>query len=197
MTKEIIRLDYRIIAGIIPEGTNVLDLGCGKGELIEYLAKEKNAKVQGIELNEKDVYNCIEKGLNVFHSDIDSGLPDFPDKAFDYIILNQSLQEIKNVDFVVEEIFRVAKKVIIGFPNFAHYKARYMLFVEGKSPVTKSLPYEWHDTPNVRFLSIRDFTDFCKEKNFKIEEAHFLGKEKELHFFPNLFARDAIFVLTK
>jgi len=197
MATEIARLDYRIIARIIPEGTNVLDLGCGKGELIEYLAKEKKAKVQGIELDEKAVYNCIEKGLNVFHSDIDSGLPDFPDKAFDFIILNQSLQEIENVDFVIEEIFRVAKKVIIGFPNFAHYKARYMLFFQGRSPVTKSLPYEWHDTPNVRFLSIRDFKDFCRHKNLNIEEAHFLGKEKELCFFPNLFARDAVFVLTR
>lgn len=197
MTTEIARLDYRIIANIIPQGTNVLDLGCGKGELIEYLAKEKKAKVQGIELNEKDVYNCIEKGLNVFHSDIDSGLQDFPDKAFDFIILNQSLQEIKNVDYVIEEIFRVAKKVIIGFPNFAHYKARYMLSVEGRSPVTKSLPYAWHDTPNVRFLSIRDFEEFCTEKHLTVEEAHFLGKKHELYVFPNLFARDAVFVLTK
>lgn len=197
MAPEIARLDYRIIANIIPEGSNVLDLGSGSGELIEYLAKEKKAKVQGIELDEKAVYKCIEKGLNVFHSDIDSGLPDFPDKAFDYIILNQSLQEIKKIDLVVEETFRVANKVIIGFPNFANYKARYMLAIQGRSPVTKSLPYQWYDTPNVRFLSIRDFKQFCIEKNLKILETHYLGKNSELYFFPNLFARDAIFVLSK
>ncbi|MCB4790338.1 MAG: methionine biosynthesis protein MetW [Elusimicrobia bacterium] len=193
----IVRLDYRIIADIIQEGSRVLDLGCGSGELIEYLEKEKKAKVQGIEVDEKAIHDCIEKGLNVFHSDIDSGLPDFPDKAFDYIILNQSLQQIKKIDFVMEEAFRVAKNVIIGFPNFAHYKARYMLSIQGRSPVTKSLPYQWHDTPNVRFLSAADFKRFCKEKNFNILEAHFLGKNREIHFLPNLFAYDAIFVLSK
>ncbi|HBU69230.1 MAG TPA: methionine biosynthesis protein MetW, partial [Elusimicrobia bacterium] len=175
----------------------VLDLGCGNGELLSYLVKEKNADAQGIELDENAIYQCVEKGLSVFHSDIDSGLSGYPDKSFDYVILNQSLQEIKKIDYVINEALRAGKKVIIGFPNFAHIGARFMLFFRGMAPITNSLPYRWNDTPNLRFLSVKDFEWYCSKKGIKILESHYLGARNKINLLPNLFALNVIFVITK
>jgi len=192
-----IPLDYRVIQQIIEPGSRVLDLGCGTGELIDLLSKEKNAKVQGIELNEAAIYRCVEKGLSVFHGDIDSGLSEYPDKSFDYVILNQTMQQAKKVDFVIEESLRVGKKVIVGFPNFVYLKARIMFFFRGKAPITESLPYRWYDTPNLHFLSTSDFKDFCLKKNIIILAAYYLGKKRLIRFWSNLFALNAIFVITR
>ncbi len=192
-----ISLDYRVIYEIIEPGSRVLDLGCGTGELIYLLEKEKNAKVQGIELDESAIYKCVEKGLSVFHGDIDSGLSEYPDKSFDYVILNQSMQQLKKAGFVIEESLRVSGKVIVGFPNFVYIKARLMFFFRGKAPITKSLPYRWYDTPNLHFLSISDFKDFCLKKNITILTAYYLGENQLVRFWPNLFALNAIFVITR
>jgi len=197
MTFKTVRLDHQIIYKIIEPGSRVLDLGCGEGDLIYFLAKEKAAKVQGIELSEEAIYKCVEKGLSVFHSDIDSGLMDYPDRSFDYVILNQSLQEVKRVDYVIKEAMRVGKKVIVGFPNFAHVAARLRLFFSGKAPVTLSLPYHWYDTPNLHFLSTSDFKDYCNEKHIEILNVFYLGKKKLIRFWPNLFAQNALFVINK
>ncbi len=190
-----VRLDHQIIYRIVEPGSRVLDLGCGEGSLIYFLAKEKDAKVQGIELNEEAIHKCVEKGLSVFHSDIDSGLIEYPDKSFDYVILNQSMQEVKKVDFVINEALRVGKKVIVGFPNFAYFEARFRLFFQGKGPVTESLPYRWYNTPNLHFLSISDFKDFCREKKIKILDAYYLGKKGLVNFWPNLIALNVVFVI--
>lgn len=190
-----VRFDHKIIAGFIEPNSTVLDLGCGEGDLMHYLAQNNSAKVQGIELSEEAIYKCVEKGLSVFHGDIDEGLKGYPDKSMDYVVFNQSLQQVKRVQFVLDEAFRVGKKVIIGFPNFASFKARTMLFFCGKTPVTKALPFRWHNTPNLRFLSIADFKDFCKEKGIEILKESFITDNKKVSFLPNLFAIDAIFVL--
>jgi methionine biosynthesis protein MetW len=196
METEKSHLDHQIIYSIIQPDSRVLDLGCGEGELLYPLVRDKHVRAQGIELNDKAIQECVKKGLSVFHDDIESGLREFPDNAFDYVILNQSMQEVKKVDCVIQEALRIGTKVIVGFPNFAYIKSRFSLFFRGKSPVTKSLPYLWYDTPNVRFLSITDFKDFCSAKKIQIVEAHYLEEKETVRFLPNLFALNAIFVLT-
>jgi len=196
MTSDTLRLDYRIIYEAVEPGARVLDLGCGNGDLLYLLARDKNAKVQGIELDDAAIYECVKKGLSVFNSDIKSGLIEYPDQSFDYVILNQSMQEVTNIDFMIQEALRVGRKVIVGFPNFAHLSARFMLFFRGQAPMTKALPYRWYDTPNVRCLSIDDFRNFCVEKKLRILEAYYLGSKKLVGFWPNLLALNAIFVLT-
>jgi len=191
-----VRLDHRIIYGIIKPQAKVLDLGCGNGDLLSFLVKEKKVKAQGIELNEEAIYNCVEKGLSVFHGDIESGLAGYPDKSFDYVILNQSMQEVKKVDYVLGESLRIGKNVIVGFPNFTYFRARFRIFFKGKVPITASLPYRWYNTPNLHFLSISDFRDFCREKNIRVLKKFYLGRKKSIKVFPNLFALNAIFVIT-
>jgi methionine biosynthesis protein MetW len=197
MTSNGIRLDYQIICQIVEPGARVLDLGCGNGDLLYLLAREKGARVQGIELNDSAIYECVKKGLSVFHGDIESGLAEYPDHSFDYVILNQSLQEVKKIDGLIHEGLRIGGKIIVGFPNFAYLQARWMLFFRGKAPITPSLPYRWYDTPNVRFLSIDDFRDFCREKDLRVQDAYYLGENGPVHLWPNLFALNAIFVVTK
>lgn len=197
MNASFIRLDHRVICQMVNPEAKILDLGCGDGELMYQLANEKSAKVQGIELDEKSIYKCVEKGLSVFHGDIDSGLTEYPDKSFDYVILNQSLQQVKKVEFVLQEALRVGDKVIVGFPNFASLNARSCLFFKGKAPVSSSLPYRWYDTPNTHFLSVRDFKEYCAEKGLHIISAYYLGKNKFVPFMRNLFALDAVFLITK
>ena len=192
-----IRLDHRIICRIVEPESRVLDLGCGNGDLLYLLAREKGAKVQGIEVNDSAIYECVKRGLSVFHGDIESGLAEYPDRSFDYVILNQSMQEVKKIDWLIGEALRIGDQIIVGFPNFAFLQARFMLFFRGKAPITPSLPYCWHDTPNIRFLSIGDFRDFCREKKLRVREAHCLGKKGIIPFWPNLFALNAIFVVTK
>lgn len=191
------REDHKIISDIIEPGSKVLDLGCGDGELLFLLTEEKNVKGQGIELDDSQIYKCVEKGLSVFHGDIDSGLLGYPDKSFDYVILNQSMQQVKKADFVIQESLRVGRKLIVGFPNFAYFKARTSLFFKGKTPITKSLPYHWYDTPNLHFLTISDFKDYCREKNIRILDVRYLGHKRIVRFWPNLFALNAIFVLER
>jgi methionine biosynthesis protein MetW len=197
MTSNGIRIDHQIICRVVEPGARVLDLGCGNGDLLYLLARDKGARVQGIELNDSAIYECVKKGLSVYHGDIESGLAEYPDQSFDYVILNQSMQEVKKIDSLIHEALRIGGKIIVGFPNFAYLQARWMLFFRGKAPITPSLPYRWYDTPNVRFLSISDFRDFCREKNYRVVEAHYLGAKRTLSLGANLFALNAIFVVTK
>lgn len=197
MESENITLDHRMIYSIVEQGSRVLDLGCGEGELLYPLVRDKQVRAQGIELDDKAIQGCVKKGLSVFHDDIENSLREFPDHSFDYVILNQSMQEVKKVDDVIQEALRIGHQVVVGFPNFAYIKSRFMLFFRGKAPVTGSLPHLWFDTPNVRFLSITDFKRFCEEKNIRIVEAHYLGENEKIRFWPNLLASNAIFVLTR
>ncbi len=192
-----VKLEYKIILEMVRPDSSVLDLGCGGGDLMSLLVREKNVRVQGIELDEQAIYECVGKGLSVFHGDIDSGLPDYPDKSFDYVILNQSLQQVKNPDRVLSEALRVGREVIVGSPNFAYIKARFDLAVRGKAPITSSLPYEWYNTPNTHFLSISDFIDYCRKRGIKIKRQAFVAGRRQIRIMPNLFADIGIFLIYK
>jgi len=197
MPSESNRPDHRIIAELIVPGSSVLDLGCGSGELLYMLIKDRGAHGQGIEIDEQAIYTCVVRGLNVFHGDIDSGLSEYPDRSFDYVILNQSLQQVRHVEPVVEDSLRVGKKVIVGFPNFVHYRARLQFFFKGRAPVTPSLPYQWYESPNLHFLSISDFFVFCRDKGITIERCEYIGDRGRVSRFPNIFAQIGIFVISK
>jgi len=196
MPSETVPLEYRAILKWIRQGSSVLDLGCGDGALMALLVHEKHVKAQGIEIDEQAIYQCVAKGLSVFHEDIDHGLSDYADHSFDYVVLNQSFQQVKQPDIVLQEALRVGRKVIVGFPNFAHYQARFRMFFQGKTPVTPSLPYEWHDTPNLHFLSILDFIEYCRKRKIKIEDSAFMGENGIIKIFPNLCALVAIFLIS-
>lgn len=197
MQYETIRPDHRVILEMIQPRTSVLDLGCGTGELLYLLIKEKNVRGQGIEIDEKAIYECVAKGLNVFHGDIDTGLAEYKDKSFDYVILNQTLQQVEHLEAALADALRVGKEVIVGIPNFAYYKARFQLFFRGRVPVTSSLPFNWYETPNLHFLSLYDFLDYCKQKRIKTERAFYLASGKPVWLFPNLFADTGIFFISK
>ena len=190
-----IRLDHTIILDIVKPGTHVLDLGCGDGALLDLLMKHNNWHVSGIEIDEKEIYKCVERGVTVSHGDIDSGLQDYADKRFDYVIINESLQEVLNPEKVLNEALRVGKNVIVGIPNFCNLNARLQIFFLGRVPVTKGLPYKWYNTPNLRFLSIKDFRDFCKERHITIERERAISSIGEILFCRNIFAYIAIFLV--
>jgi len=189
--------DHLAILDLIEPRSSVLDLGCGTGELLYLLIKEKQVRAQGIEIDEQAIYKCVTRGLNVFHGDIDSGLSEYKDKSFDYVILNQSLQQVRHVEPVLADALRVGKKVIVGFPNFAYYRARLQMFFQGKAPVAGALPYQWYETPNLHFLSISDFINYCRAKGITIEKSRYAGKRKVVSLLPNLFAHAGIFLISR
>lgn len=192
-----VRPDHRIIMEMVAEGSRVLDLGCGGGELLSLLKVKKNCRVTGIEIDEKAIFKCLERGVTVSQGDIDSGLSDYSDKRFDYVILNESLQEVLNPERVILEACRVGKQVIVGIPNFCNISARFQIFFQGRVPVTKWLPYTWYDTPNIRFLSLKDFRNFCKDKKIAIFKERALNQNKEIFVRTNVFAYVGIFLLEK
>jgi methionine biosynthesis protein MetW len=196
MKQATMKADHKIILGWIDRGTTVLDLGCGDGELLSLLISEKGVRAQGIELSEASIHNCVAQGLSVFQEDIDTGLSAYLDDAFDYVILNQTFQQVKNPDFVLREALRVGKRVIVGFPNFVQAYARFQIFFKGRVPVTKALPYEWYNTPNLHFLGISDFIDYCKIRKIHIEKSAFIRKNRRVKILKNLFAESGIFMLS-
>lgn len=195
MKSDSTKFEHNIILGMVKRRSSVLDLGCGDGELMAALAKENEAETRGIEIDEQAIYKCVSKGLSVLHGDIDSGLLDYRDKSFDYVILSQSFQQVKQPDMVLKEALRVGKEVIVSFPNFAHYSARFQITLRGKTPITPSLPYEWYNTPNLHFLSISDFIEYCHKRDIKVKKSVFVGINRRVKVFPNLFALVGIFLI--
>ncbi len=192
-----IRLDHKVILGLVEPNSRVLDLGCGDGTLLALLASEKQIKGTGVEISEQAIYQSMAKGITISHADIDSGLTDYGDKRFDYVILNESLQQVLHPQKVILEACRVGKKVVVGIPNFCHIRARFQIFFRGKVPVTHQLPYEWYDTPNLRFLSLKDFRKFCKKNGIKILQEIGIAENGLVGFRPNLFAKAGLYLLEK
>ncbi len=192
-----IRFDHKVIVDLIKPNSRVLDLGCGNGELLELLKINKSVKGTGVEIDENAIYNCIEKGITISHGNIDTGLIDYGTKRFDYVILNESLQQVLHPQKVILESLRVGKNVIVNIPNFCHIEGRLQIFFKGRVPMTKELPYEWFDTPNLRFLSLKDFRRFCRVNGIVIEKEIPLGYKNIIGFLPNLFARSGLYLLSK
>ncbi len=192
-----IRPDHGIIAGWVSEGASVLELGCGGGELLQLLSRRKHASVNGIEIDESYIFSCVARGLSVAHQDIDDGLSEYADGAFDFVIINQCLQELRRPHTALSEAVRVGRKVIVGFPNFAHYSARIQLAVQGRAPVTPALPYQWYDTPNLHFLSISDFVQYCAKNRLSIDRKVFLNNRGTIRWWPNLLAGSALFQISR
>ncbi len=194
-----VRIDYDVIESLIEPYSTVLDIGCGDGELLANLIADKNITGKGIELEQDLVLTCVNRGLPIIQHDIELGLENFADKSYDYVILSQTVQTIKNTERVLSELLRVGKKVIVSFPNFAHWRCRAQLFLTGKAPVTKQLPFEWHNSPNIHCLSLKDFEWFCKKLSVKVEKKIPLIKTRlsPVKFAPNLFAEQVIYVTSK
>lgn len=192
---------YKYLLNYIEPDTKVIDLGCGEGDLMELLEKDKNCKVQGIEIESKLVQKCVNKGLFVYNGDIMEGITDFQNKRFDYAVLSNVLQALMTPKEVLEEALRVGKKVIVSFPNFGSLKVRLKLLFSGKMPVTKELPYTWYNTPNIHFFTVFDFKDLCKEMNIEILDELYLTKTgndfRRLHIFPNIRGDFAVFVVKR
>lgn len=197
-----IRFDLQVIASWIEPDSRVLDLGCGEGELLSYLEKHKNVKGTGIERVEARSAHAIEKGLSVLHGDINEEILDYADKSFDYVILSQTLQQVYEPAELIRSLLRVGKKGIVSFPNFSHWRIRLQLLFTGYAPISKQLPYEWYDTPNIRVISINDFRKFSKEVGFRIlrevaidTDRRYNKKERIVKLMPNLRATYGIFLI--
>ncbi|MDA8560156.1 methionine biosynthesis protein MetW, partial [Candidatus Pelagibacter bacterium] len=160
--------EFKIIANNIENNTRVLDVGCGDGVLIEYLKQEKNIDVRGLEISKDKVQTCISKGLTVIEGNAEIDLKQFPNNSFDYVVLSQTLQAFLNPEIVINELLRVGKRAIVTIPNFGFWKVRLHLLFKGTMPVTKTLPDEWYNTPNLHMCTIKDFVKFSKTMNFKI-----------------------------
>jgi len=193
------RVDYDQIESLIEPNSTVLDIGCGDGQLLANLTADKNIKGMGIELDQDLVLACVEKGLPIVQHDVEQGLENYTDKSYDYVILSQTVQTIKNTEKVFSELLRVGRKVIVSFPNFAHWRCRIQLLLQGKAPVTKQLPFEWSNSPNIHCLSLKDFDLFCKKLGVRVEKRIPLHKTtlSPVKFAPNLFAEQVVYVTSK
>ena len=198
-----IRFDLQIIASWIKPRSKVLDLGCGEGNLLYFLKKKKGVIGTGIERVEAKVEKCVEKGLSVLQGDINEEVLDYPDHTFDYVILSQTLQQVFNPAGLLAQILRVGREGIVSFPNFSHWRVRAQLLMTGYAPVTKQLPYQWYDTPNIRVITLEDFRKFSREMGFYILREVAVNTSSQnrqgrvVGCLPNLRATYGIFLIGK
>ncbi len=191
------RGDYAIIGEIVQPGAKVLDLGCGDGELLEWLAEKKGVDARGVEISGERVQRAISRGVSAYQGDIDEGLADYPDGVFDYVILSQTLQETRHPRVVLKEMLRVGQRAIVAFPNFGHWRMRLSMLLSGRAPRTKLFPYEWYDSPNIHFLTVHDFEELVDREGLIVERRYFLAGQRKVAALPNLLAEVAVFLVRK
>lgn len=197
------RLDLMLVADMVEHGSRVLDVGCGDGALLHLLAQTRGVDARGIEISRAGVSECVAKGLSVIQGDADTDLADYPDDAFDYVILSQTIQATRNPRQVLEHMLRIGRRAIVSFPNFGHWRIRGQLVFKGRMPMTDNLPDQWYDTPNIHFCTIRDFVELCRELGAGMERAVALdswGNPVRVNapwWFWNLFGQQAVFLLKR
>ncbi len=189
------RSDYAIISAIVTAGSRVLDLGCGDGELLEWLAENKQVDARGVEISGARAQRAIARGVSVYQGDIEEALADLPDAAFDYVILSQTLQETRAPLKVLREMLRVGKSGIVAFPNFGHWSVRLSHLWSGRAPKTHLFPHDWYDSPNIHFLTVDDFVTLAQREGWTIERRIFLQGQRKVALFPNLLAEVAVFLI--
>ncbi|MGB0682151.1 MAG: methionine biosynthesis protein MetW [Magnetovibrionaceae bacterium] len=197
------RVDLQIIADWITPGSRVLDVGCGDGVLLDYLTHFKQVDGRGIELSMEGVRNCVSAGLSVIQGDAARDLHDFPDAAFDYVVLSQTLQAMQQPRVVLEEMLRIGRHAVVSFPNFGHWRVRLYLGLHGRMPVSDNLPFQWYETPNIHFCTIRDFVELCHDMNISVEKSRSLdhngdarGVNERLGL-ANMFGQQGVFLLKR
>ena len=186
------RPDFAAIAAWIPQGASVLDLGCGDGSLLRYLQDTRKVRGYGVEISDLNIVACIQSGVNVIQGDLDSGISSFESEAFDYVILSQTLQAIRHTEALMQEILRVGREGIVSFPNFGYWQGRINV-LRGTMPVSKDLPYQWYDTPNVHLCTLHDFETFCADHQVQILDRRVMTGEREVKLLPNLFGSTAVY----
>ena len=193
--------EFKVIADLLPNNSRVLDVGCGDGSLMNFLVKEKNIETRGLELDQNNVQDCLNKGLTVIQGDAETELYQFPKKSFDYVVLSQTLQAFYKPDKVLNELLRIGKSVIVSIPNFGYWKVRTSLLLFGKMPVTKTLPNFWYNTPNLHMCTIKDLFNYCSDNNINIkkvigvnENNISLIKKNNLEI-KNLFSKLGVFLI--
>ena len=195
--------EFKIISTLIKKESHVLDIGCGDGILMEYLRDEKKVNIRGIEISKSKVQNCIAKGLTVIEGNAEKDLKQFPDNSFDYVVLSQTLQAFLNPENVIKELLRIGKQAIVTIPNFGYWKIRLHLLFKGTMPVTRTLPEEWYNTPNIHLCTIKDFVFFSKKKDFKLSKSIAMRSNKVSYInnvnlnMKNLSANLGIFLIEK
>ena len=195
------RTDLELITSLVDEGTRILDVGCGNGELLQSLKDKKSVKGQGLELKQERVNQCVSRGLSAIQGNADSDLSLYPNQSFDCVILSQTIQATSNPKNILIELVRIGKKAIVSIPNFGFWKVRLGFAAHGKMPITKKLSNNWYDTPNIHLCSILDFVDLCQNLNIKIEKTIVLSSNKTKSFngypnnWSNLFGEEAIFLI--
>ena len=198
-----LRADLSIIAKWIKTGSSILDLGCGNGALIKYLRANQSVRAFGLEIDEKNIEACVKDGINVIQADLNNGLETyFSENSFDYVIMTQTLQATQRPDLLIDEMLRVGNEGIVTFPNMAHWKARLQLGLGGYMPVTKYLPHDWFNTPNIHLCTVRDFKRLCIKQDIKILQTSYVDFQHSkstilMKLFPNLFGEIAIFRICK
>ena len=186
------RPDFAAIAAWIPTGASVLDLGCGDGSLLRYLKEKRAVRGYGVEINDRDIVSCIVNGVSVIQNNLDSGLSDFEDNAFDFVILSQTLQATRHTEALMQEMLRVGREGIVSFPNFGHWRNRLSIML-GNMPVSRVLPYQWYDTPNVHLCTLDDFEDFCGAHRVTVLERRVMSGKRQVRALPNLLGSTAVY----